>query len=253
MSHARTIEPAPTFVGVLRLAHYLEAAAQRRASVRLRLGVQSIDVGAIDIVDGEVVHAEMPGASGDRALDMLVRLRRLDVECGPLPADLQRDVAIPWRSLTSAAEALTESACEHLAAQFDGATGAPTPTAVPRTTPSAHVIEDPATIDLAPLRLLDGYVAAGVLDGSTGSFDDADGDDLELALAAAGMTELVATLRELGGGDLLELAVTTSSRHQLLSAVAGEGDRLLLLVVDRSAVSVAFAQHALRAFGGGAR
>lgn len=56
------------------LVDYLIVAEHQQLDVRLQLFVGALEVGVVGVSGGRVVHAELPGASGDAAVVLLARL-----------------------------------------------------------------------------------------------------------------------------------------------------------------------------------
>ncbi|NVB42565.1 hypothetical protein G6O69_32375 [Pseudenhygromyxa sp. WMMC2535] len=79
------------------LVDYLIVAELQSLDLGLRLWIGALEVGLVGLRDGQVTHAELPGASGDPALTLLARLPvRITTE---LWSTELHTVRSPWREL----------------------------------------------------------------------------------------------------------------------------------------------------------
>jgi biotin carboxyl carrier protein len=80
------------------LVDYLIVAEHQRLDLALHLHIGALEVGVIGVSGGGVVHAELPGASGDPAITLLARLpdtRIMPERWTPRVTNVDR----PWREL----------------------------------------------------------------------------------------------------------------------------------------------------------
>jgi hypothetical protein len=79
--------------GSARLTDYLQVAALDELSFELQVRLGAIACGKVAIRSGSVIHAELPGASGEQALQLLARIPNARFEVGALasaPTTIER-------------------------------------------------------------------------------------------------------------------------------------------------------------------
>lgn len=82
------------------LVDYLMLVEHDRRDASLHIYVGQLEVGLLGVENGSVVHAEMPGAGGDAALSLLLRLSNSRV-LAEAPQRREPNVSRPWRELAS--------------------------------------------------------------------------------------------------------------------------------------------------------
>jgi hypothetical protein len=82
----------------LHLADVLAYAEQRQLTLRLDIFLGAIEVGRIDILCGVVLHAEIPGAEGDGALELLAAMPHAELRLRSVSAEelRRRTVRKSW-------------------------------------------------------------------------------------------------------------------------------------------------------------
>jgi hypothetical protein len=110
---------------------------------------------------------------------------------------------------------------------------------------------------LAPVRQIDGFVLACLVDASSGMILGSlqDQDDMRLPVAAAAATDVVSVLSMMTGelatgSDVEDVIVTLNSHYHLIRLFRpGPGRRLLLLVtLERPQANLAMAHREIRDF-----
>lgn len=81
-----------------RLVDYLQIASHESLTLELQLRLGAIACGRLAVREGRVIHAEMPGANGELALELLGRVPDLRVEVGAL-GETETTVTRPWSSI----------------------------------------------------------------------------------------------------------------------------------------------------------
>ena len=110
-----------------------------------------------------------------------------------------------------------------------------------------------AKISLDPLRDIDGYVAAALADSESGMLLVADGNAINLEVAAAGNTEVLRAKRKVANAlklnDTIEdVLISLTKQYHLIRPLESNQNLILYVVLDRSKSNLAMARHELRSF-----
>ena len=110
-----------------------------------------------------------------------------------------------------------------------------------------------AQLSLEALAQIDGFIAAALVDSSSGLSLSTQGGGLDLDLAAAGNTEVirakVKTAKALKLNDKIEdVLITLGKQYHLLRPLDRNEDLFLYLVLDRQKANLAMARHELKSF-----
>ena len=110
-----------------------------------------------------------------------------------------------------------------------------------------------AKISLDPLRDIDGYVAAALADSESGMLLVADGNAINLEVAAAGNTEVLRAKRKVANAlklnDTIEdVLISLTKQYHLIRPLESNQNLFLYVVLDRSKSNLAMARHELRSF-----
>jgi hypothetical protein len=110
-----------------------------------------------------------------------------------------------------------------------------------------------AKISLEPLREIDGYLAAALVDGDSGMMLAGDGTALNLEVAAAGNTEVLRAKRKVANAlklnDTIEdVLISLTKQYHMLRPLESNQKLFVYLVLDRAKSNLAMARHELRTF-----
>ncbi|HET8897866.1 MAG TPA: roadblock/LC7 domain-containing protein [Rhodanobacteraceae bacterium] len=110
-----------------------------------------------------------------------------------------------------------------------------------------------AKISLEPLRSIDGYLCAALVDSDSGMMLAGDGTAINLEVAAAGNTEVVRAKRKVANAlklnDTIEdILISLNKQYHMLRPLESNQKLFMYLVLDRSKANLAMARHELRTF-----
>ncbi|AXI04298.1 roadblock/LC7 domain-containing protein [Aquirhabdus parva] len=110
-----------------------------------------------------------------------------------------------------------------------------------------------AKVLLDGLSSIDGFVAAVLVDSTSGLSLSTLGGGLDLDLAAAGNTEVVRAKRKVAEAlklnDRIEdILITLGKQYHLIRPLERNADIFIYLVLDRAKSNLAMARHTLKSF-----
>ena len=110
-----------------------------------------------------------------------------------------------------------------------------------------------AKISLEPLRGIDGYVAAALVDGDSGMAMATDGSGVDLAVAAAGNAEVLKAKRKVAAAlklndNIEDILISLGRQYHLLRPLESNDKVFLYVVIDRAKSNLAMARHELKTF-----
>jgi DNA-binding response OmpR family regulator len=226
-----------SLIDMLQMFHY----GRRTVSVH----VSGDSPGRLHVRDGQIVHAEHEGTTGEPALASLLAMPGGTLSTTALVDDGERSISRDFRELLlDALRTLDERdeppPADDLDLDLERSMDeliAP----VSAVTPHAEM--------LARMREIDGYVAGCLVLAGTGGVLSYDGD-LDLRPAARLSAEVVRrsqeTIRDLGLDDEPEdLLVTATSQYHLLRRLRSEVPAFVYLVLDRRLANPSMAKLAL--------
>ena len=110
-----------------------------------------------------------------------------------------------------------------------------------------------AKLDLNSLSEIDGFIAAALVDSSSGLSLSAIGSGLDLELAAAGNTEVIRAKRKVATAlnlkdNIEDVLITLGKQYHVLRPLDRNNELFLYLVLDRQKSNLAMARHELKIF-----
>ena len=110
-----------------------------------------------------------------------------------------------------------------------------------------------AKLDLNSLSEIDGFIAAALVDSSSGLSLSAIGSGLDLELAAAGNTEVIRAKRKVATAlnlkdNIEDVLITLGKQYHVLRPLDRNTELFLYLVLDRQKSNLAMARHELKIF-----
>ena len=108
-------------------------------------------------------------------------------------------------------------------------------------------------VDFGPLSAIEGFRAAALIDADTGLTLATAGGGMNMAMAAAGNTQVYNAKRtvasSLDPGDPIEdIIITLAKGYHLIRPLSANPEICLYLVLDRAKANLAMARHMLKRF-----
>lgn len=108
-------------------------------------------------------------------------------------------------------------------------------------------------IDLSPLASIDGFRAAALIDADSGLKIATIGSGVNMAVAAAGNTQVYNTKRSVAssvdpGDPIEEIIITLQKGYHLFRPLSSNPEIGLYLVLDRTKANLAMARRSLKVF-----
>lgn len=110
-----------------------------------------------------------------------------------------------------------------------------------------------AKLNLEPLREIDGYVAAALVDCDSGMAMAKDGAGVDLDVAAAGNAEVVKAKRKVAAAlklndNIEDILISLGKQYHLIRPLESNNKIFLYLVLDRAKANLAMSRHELKSF-----
>ncbi len=110
-----------------------------------------------------------------------------------------------------------------------------------------------AKLTLNGLTSIDGFMAAALVDSSSGLSLATAGGGIDLELAAAGNTEVIRAKRKVAGALKLndhieDMLITLGKQYHLIRPLEDNTDLFLYVVLDRAKSNLAMARHTVKSF-----